>query len=91
MREFFRGWRRKVGCVTLVMTCALMGLWMRSIRTFDEVLVGIGNAKYFVSSAQGGFGLLIDEPSGRSPVFAFFSQPIDPPCPQVDPYSVEVP
>ena len=24
MREFFRGWRRKVGCFTLVMVCWLM-------------------------------------------------------------------
>ena len=24
MREFFRGWRRKVGCVTLVVACGLM-------------------------------------------------------------------
>lgn len=30
MREFFTGWRRKVGCVALLMACAIVGLWMRS-------------------------------------------------------------
>lgn len=91
MREFFKGWRRKIGVLTLAMSVALMGLWIRSLHTFDEIFVAIGNAKYFVSSAQGGFGLLIDEPSGRSPSFAIFSEPIPPPCPQIDLDFVEVP
>ncbi|MDB5345772.1 MAG: hypothetical protein JWP89_4149 [Schlesneria sp.] len=30
MRNFFHGWRRKLGCVTLVMALALMVGWMRS-------------------------------------------------------------
>ena len=30
MHDFFRGWRRKVGCVTLVMACVVAGLWVRS-------------------------------------------------------------
>lgn len=35
MREFFQEWRRKVGCVTLVLACALMGMWMRSQAVED--------------------------------------------------------
>jgi hypothetical protein len=31
MREFFKGWRRKVGCVALVMACVLFAGWMRSL------------------------------------------------------------
>jgi len=31
MREFFHGWRRKAGCVTLVMAISLMAGWMRSL------------------------------------------------------------
>jgi hypothetical protein len=30
MREFFRGWRRKIGVVTLMMACVFMALWVRS-------------------------------------------------------------
>ncbi|MBS0201253.1 MAG: hypothetical protein JSS49_00030 [Planctomycetes bacterium] len=29
MREFFKGWRRKVGCLLLVMACVLMGMWIK--------------------------------------------------------------
>lgn len=35
MREFFRGWRRKLGVVTLVMACGFMAAWIRSLRTID--------------------------------------------------------
>ena len=37
MREFFHGWRRKAGCVTLMMACAVMGLWIRGQRFRDEL------------------------------------------------------
>lgn len=30
MGEFFHGWRRKAGCVTLMMACVLMCGWIRS-------------------------------------------------------------
>ncbi len=30
MREFFKGWRRKFGCITLLMACVFMGGWVRS-------------------------------------------------------------
>ena len=33
----YRCWRRKVGCVTLVMACGLMGMWMRS-RTIEDIV-----------------------------------------------------
>jgi hypothetical protein len=34
MRDFFYGWRRKAGVVTLVMACALTGAWLRSETEF---------------------------------------------------------
>jgi len=37
MREFFRGWRRKVGVMTLLMACVFMGGWLRSLITTDSV------------------------------------------------------
>lgn len=30
MREFFRGWKRKLGVVMLVLTCVIAGAWVRS-------------------------------------------------------------
>lgn len=36
MREFFYGWRRKVGCVMLVMALATAGMWMRSFLVLDS-------------------------------------------------------
>ena len=52
MREFFRGWRRRVGCVTLVMACAMMGLWMRSALKFDSVLFYCGSVRWGLSSVD---------------------------------------
>ncbi|MDB5345769.1 MAG: hypothetical protein JWP89_4146 [Schlesneria sp.] len=37
MREFFSGWRRKVGCVTLVMACGFVGAWIKSRSTVDLI------------------------------------------------------
>ncbi len=36
MHTVFHGWRRKLGCVTLVMALALTGLWIRSRSTLGE-------------------------------------------------------
>lgn len=51
MGEFFRGWRRKVGCLTLVMACLTMGGWIRSLFRTDEVMIWEGDwIGYYVSS-----------------------------------------
>eukprot|EP00456_Euglypha_rotunda_P026421 TRINITY_DN212_c0_g1_i1.p2 TRINITY_DN212_c0_g1~~TRINITY_DN212_c0_g1_i1.p2 ORF type:complete len:146 (-),score=16.61 TRINITY_DN212_c0_g1_i1:50-487(-) len=42
MREFFRGWRRKVGCLTLMMALVLMGMWMRSRNVVDILIIQSG-------------------------------------------------
>jgi hypothetical protein len=36
MGEFFKGWRRRVGVVTLVMACVFMAGWVRS-QSFGDV------------------------------------------------------
>jgi hypothetical protein len=40
MREFFRGWKRKVGVVTMTMACLFMAGWLRSRHARDEFNVG---------------------------------------------------
>ena len=54
MIRFFQGWRRKIGVVTLIMACALMGLWLRSQSVFDHVYIPLGNHKCdFLASCEG--------------------------------------
>jgi hypothetical protein len=42
MGEFFHGWRRKFGLVTLVMACVSMAGWMRSHSVQDVVSIHSG-------------------------------------------------
>ncbi len=35
MGEFFKGWRRKIGIVTLLMACVFMAGWVRSLAMCD--------------------------------------------------------
>ncbi|MEI8382091.1 MAG: hypothetical protein WCJ09_18315 [Planctomycetota bacterium] len=42
MREFFYGWRRKVGCVTLIIAFFFAGAWIRSRNKFDVVNCPLG-------------------------------------------------
>lgn len=37
MRDFFKGWKRKLGGATLVMACVLVGTWVRSDFYVDEL------------------------------------------------------
>ena len=53
MREFFNGWRRKVGCVLLVMALAVTGAWIRSVVVADTFLFAIGNQQYMAFSCDG--------------------------------------
>jgi hypothetical protein len=40
MRDFFRPFRRRMGCVTLVMASMFMAAWARSLTVTDEVEFG---------------------------------------------------
>lgn len=54
MREFFRGWRRKAGCVTLVMACVVAGMWMRSQERFDLLTIPTGSSSREVARSYKG-------------------------------------
>lgn len=41
MREFFRGWRRKTGCLLLLMASALLSAWLRSYAVADGAWIPI--------------------------------------------------
>ncbi|MEI8017188.1 MAG: hypothetical protein WCH39_03260 [Schlesneria sp.] len=54
MREFFQSWRRKIGVVTLLMACVLMGGWMRNYFIRDSVNIPTGSSSSieFISRYQ---------------------------------------
>lgn len=65
MGDFFRGWRRKLGVVTLAMACVLASAWLRSFSAyhqqwshkFDEVTsysVGLWNDHVHIESLESG-------------------------------------
>ena len=54
MREFFRGWKRKVGVVALAMACVFMVGWFRSQSRFEYIDVSFGNVSYGVTSMHSG-------------------------------------
>ena len=51
MREFFRGWRRKTGCVALGLACATMGIWIRSYYYQD--FVATRDSRFVIVSQEG--------------------------------------
>ena len=59
MGEFFKGWRRKTGCVTLVMACVLAVMWIRNTVASDLFLVG----QVSIHFSRGGIVWSIDDVS----------------------------
>ena len=58
MGELFKGWRRKLGCVTLVMACAMMGMWFRSKFIEESAGIFVGGRRYAIFSANGELGFI---------------------------------
>lgn len=53
MWEFFRGWRRKVGMVTLVMACLFMAGWLRSRCVIDRFFFSQRHSMHAMFSMDG--------------------------------------
>jgi len=53
MRDFFKGWRRKVGCVTLMMACVLSAAWIRNQSIVDYLEYGYRNCLWEIQSNTG--------------------------------------
>jgi hypothetical protein len=43
MWSYFRGWKRKIGAVTLVAACTFMIGWVRNLVVFDYIEIPIGS------------------------------------------------
>ena len=37
MYQYFRGWRRKAGCITLALACVFIVIWVRSLIVVDTL------------------------------------------------------
>lgn len=59
---FFQGWKRKIGCVTLLMALVFMGLWVRSGVMNDFIATDGKNATYRLGSYGGMLNFIRDTP-----------------------------
>lgn len=55
MREFYRGWKRKVGVVTLLVACVLTSAWIRSLSKEDEFRIPAGKRTEIKLVAENGY------------------------------------
>jgi hypothetical protein len=54
MHEFFNGWRRKAGCVTLMIALLFMGGWIRSTTDRDTAVIRTGTNSFFGFESEDG-------------------------------------
>ena len=48
MGDFFKSWRRKIGCVALMMAAVFMMGWVRSLSDTDVFVAPIGKSRIVV-------------------------------------------
>ena len=73
MGEFFRGWKRKIGVVTLVMACVFMVGWLRSLSRFEYIDITFGNVTYGVVSMHSGLDFFRTKELNPTIVWDFIS------------------
>jgi hypothetical protein len=54
MREFFQGWRRKMGCIALVMACVVMIGWLRSCNRCELIFFASSDRQHAVLAIDDG-------------------------------------
>jgi len=66
MREFFKGWRRKTGCVALIIAAALAGGWVRSREIHDRIWFAFPASLQLIYSRQGCIVWQCERPSSTN-------------------------
>jgi hypothetical protein len=61
MLEFFKGWRRKAGCIGLMVSLLITCAWMRSFKTEDFATRLLSNGYWKVVSKNGGITFACQE------------------------------
>lgn len=65
MFDFFKGWRRKLGCITLLMAVVTTGLWIRTALAVDYGGFSYRGRQHVIMSIQGAIlWTSIDGPGG---------------------------
>lgn len=66
MRDFFRGWRRKWGCITLLIACVVTAAWVRSLHRLDQFRISPESQSpiYLLQSVNGSVRWICDESRG---------------------------
>lgn len=62
MREFLRGWRRKVGSITLMMACVFMLGWIRSLFLQDQLILPRQGYVHVLTSMNGALSWVRSSP-----------------------------
>lgn len=57
MRDFFKGWRRKIGCALLLVSVALLALWSRSFYEGHAHQFNFRGEQYILLTSIGGVSL----------------------------------
>ncbi len=60
MREFFRGWRRQVGVLTLLLELVVITAWCRAQNTSDWMVMCSNDRMYRLESASSDIALIRD-------------------------------
>ncbi len=76
MGDFFRGWRRRISVVTLLMACVFMAGWVRSSQTSDWVEVNGSFWRLGVEPILGHVVVVKTNPFTDSPLVGVSSFPI---------------
>ena len=67
MRDFFHGWRRKAGCIALLISLTLMGAWIRSRVVVDTLSWDLDQGdRYFIINSPNGVEVGRRSGSGQS-------------------------
>jgi hypothetical protein len=77
MGEFFRGWKRKVGCVTLAAACVFALGWIRSYERRDFLNLRLGNSVIRIASLGAHFKFIHVTPAADNQ-FGWDSYPEQP-------------
>ena len=77
MRDFFHGWRRKVGCIALVLACVVTSAWIRNLTVRDLVRVSCSGWTIEAFSRGGWFYICWWNTRDTDPGFATPSWEVD--------------
>lgn len=77
MKNFFHGWRRNVGCITLALACVFTAAWLRSYQRHDLLWLETTHFRGMVYSSTGGLSVWIHESRRSSSPYGWLSEEVN--------------